>query len=148
MAFTDKDVAFEQNGGKILSFFSDGKFYGFMITDVIDIIEIPDITFVPTLPEYIKGLMNHRGKAIPVIDFAQRMSLAKPVYNERSCVIVIEIGTFQAGIMVDRVSDVEDITPEMIVRSPVEGATVKFFISQSKKRISLLDPEKIVRHNA
>ena len=145
MAFTERDSEFEQSGGKILSFFADNKFYAFLITDVTDIIEIPEITYVPTLPEYIKGIMNHRGKAIPVIDFALRMSLPAPVYTERSCVIVVEIGSHQAGIMVDRVSDVEDITPEMIARSPIENGTVKFFITENKKRISLLDAERLVR---
>ncbi len=145
MAFTEKDEEFEQQGGKILSFFADNKFYSFYITDVTDIIEIPEITYVPTLPKYIRGIMNHRGKAIPVIDFALRMSLQEPSYTERSCVIVVEIGSFQAGIMVDRVSDVEDVTPEMIARSPIEGGTVKFFITANKKRISLLDPERLVR---
>ena len=131
MAFSEKDEEFEKQGGKILSFFADNKFYAFYITDVTDIIEIPEITFVPTLPKYIKGIM--------------RMALPEPKYNDRSCVIVVEIGSFQAGIMVDRVSDVEDITPEMIARSPVEGGTVKFFITENKKRISLLDPERLVR---
>ena len=142
MAFTERDSEFEQGGGKILSFFTDNKFYAFLITDVTDIIEI---TYVPTLPEHIKGIMNHRGKAIPVIDFAIRMNLPKPVYTDRSCVIVVEIGAHQAGIMVDRVSDVEDITPEMIARSPIENGTVKFFITENKKRISLLDAERLVR---
>ena len=145
MPLSEKDEQFEQNGGKILSFYADNKFYAFFITDVTDIIEIPEITYVPTLPAYIKGLMNHRGKAIPVIDFAMRMALPKPVYSDRSCVIVVEIGDLQAGIMVDRVSDVEDILPEMIARSPISDGTVRFFISASKKRISLLDPEKLVR---
>lgn len=145
MAFTEKDSDFEQNGGKILSFFVDSKFYAFYITDVTDIIEIPDITFIPTLPAYILGLMNHRGKAIPVIDFRKRMDLPETQYTQRSCVIVVEIGNQQAGILVDMMSDVENIQPEMIARSPVEGATVKFFITQNKKRISLLDPERLAR---
>lgn len=145
MAFTEKDNDFEQNGGKILSFFVDNKFYAFYITDVTDIIEIPDITYIPTLPAYILGLMNHRGKAIPVIDFRKRMDLPDTVYSQRSCVIVVEIGNQQAGILVDMMSDVENIQPEMIARSPVDGATVKFFITQNKKRISLLDPERLAR---
>lgn len=145
MAFTQQDEDFEKDGGKILSFFADNKFYAFLITDVTDIIEIPEITFIPSLPPYIRGMMNHRGKAIPVIDFRMRMALPKGYYNDRSCVIVVEISGQQAGILVDRVSDVEDIVPEMIARSPVEGGTVKFFISENKKRISLLDPERVVR---
>ena len=145
MAFTQRDEDFEQNGGKILSFFADNKFYAFLITDVTDIIEIPEITFIPSLPAYITGMMNHRGKAIPVIGFRARMALPQGHYTDRSCVIVVEIDSHQAGIVVDRVSDVEDITPEMIARSPVEGGTVKFFISENKKRISLLDPERVVR---
>lgn len=145
MAFTEQDMQFEETGGKILSFFADNKFYAFLITDVTDIIEIPEITFIPGLPDYIKGIMNHRGKAIPVVDFRKRMALPETVYDDRSCVIVVEINSQQAGVIVDRVSDVEDILPDMIARSPVEGATVKFFISESKKRISLLDPERVVR---
>ncbi len=145
MAFSELDEEFERGGGKILTFFADNKFYAFKIVEVTDIIEIPEITFIPTLPAYFKGMMNHRGKAIPVVDFAKRMNLPDPVYTERSCVIVVEIGTLQAGIMVDRVSDVEDIAPEMIARSPIEGGTVKFFITENKKRISLLDPDRLVR---
>jgi purine-binding chemotaxis protein CheW len=112
---------------------------------VTDIIEIPELTFVPKLPDYIKGLMNHRGRAIPVIDFRKRMGFADTVYSQRSCVIVVEVEGLQAGIIVDMVSDVEDILPQMIARSPISGGTVKFFITANKKRISLLDPGKLVR---
>lgn len=145
MTMEERDSEFEQNGGKILSFFSDNKFYAFLITDVTDIIEIPELTVIPKLPAYIKGLMNHRGKALPVIDFRKRMGFADIKYSDRSCVIVVEVEGLQAGIIVDMVSDVEDITPQMIARSPISGGTVKFFITSNKKRISLLDPAKLVR---
>ena len=146
MAFTERDSEFEQGGGKILSFFADNKFYAFLITDVTDIIEIPEITYVPTLPEHIKGIMNHRGKAVPVMDLRLRLGLPEGEFDERSCIIVLEINTLQCGLRVDRVLDAELIRPEDITRSPVENGMVKgFVIRDGKERISILDPEILVR---
>ena len=139
---------FEKNGGQILSFLCDGKFYAFELTDVTDIIEIPEITKVPRLPEYICGLINLRGKAVPVIDFRKRLGLAQGHYDDRSCVVVIEIKSAQAGIICDRVSDVENVTSKMISPSPVGGGIIRCFISSDKKRISLIDCGKIIQKKA
>ena len=58
---------------------------------------------------------------------------------------MLEIGSYQAGIICDRVSDVENILPEQVAQSPVSGGTVKFFVTTAKKRISLLDPAVLVK---
>lgn len=141
----DKITGFAEKGGQVLSFIADGKFYGFDILSVSDIIEIPEITPIPKTPEHILGIMNHRGKAVPVMDFRLRLGLPKWEYDDRSCVIVLEINGMQYGLLADRVSDVENCLPEQIALSPAENSVVSCFISTPKKRISLLNPERLIR---
>lgn len=135
-----------ENGGQLLTFSANEESYGFYILDVADIIEIPEITMIPTAPPYVLGLMNHRGKAVPVMDLRRRLGLPEGEYDERSCVIVIEVNTLQCGLLVDRVSDVENVTPEVIARSPVENGIVRgFIIREDQPRISVLDPRALAR---
>ncbi len=135
-----------ENGGQVLTFTAGDEHYGFYILDVADIIEIPELTVIPTAPPYVLGLMNHRGKAVPVMDLRLRLGLPEGDYDERSCVIVIEINTMLCGLAVDRVSDVENITPELIARSPVDNGMVRgFVIREDKPRISILDPRVLTR---
>ncbi len=136
---------FSETGGQILSFLSDGRFFAFEITAVTDIIEIPEITRIPRVPDFIRGVINLRGKVVPVIDFRKKLGFPDGIYDDRSCIIVLEIGSYQAGIICDRVSDVENILPEQVAQSPVSGGTVKFFVTTAKKRISLLDPAVLVK---
>ena len=111
-----------------------------------DIIEIPELTKIPTAPDFVLGLMNHRGKAVPVMDLRLRLGLPEGEFDERSCIIVLEINTLQCGLRVDRVLDAELIRPEDITRSPVENGMVKgFVIRDGKERISILDPEILIR---
>ncbi len=141
----DEKTEFAENGGQVLSFIADGKFYGFEILSVSDIIEIPDITPIPKTPKHILGIINHRGKAVPIMDFRLRLGLPKWEYDSRSCVIVLEINGMQYGVLVDRVSDAENCLPEQIALSPADNSVVSCFISTPKKRISLLNPERLVR---
>ncbi|MCR5022469.1 chemotaxis protein CheW [Ruminococcus sp.] len=134
------------NGGQLLTFTAGGEYYGFYILDVADIIEMPAFTVIPTAPPYVLGLMNHRGKAVPVMDLRLRLGLPQGDYDDRSCVIVIEVNTMQCGLAVDRVSDVENITTDMIARSPVDTGLVKgFVIRDGRPRIAILDPESVAR---
>lgn len=134
------------NGGQLLTFTAGGEHYGFYILSVADIIEKPEFTLIPTAPPYVLGLMNHRGKAVPVMDLRLRLGLPQGDYDDRSCVIVIEINTMQCGLLVDRVSDVENVTSDMIAHSPVDKGLVKgFVIRGDKPRISILDPEAVAR---
>lgn len=135
-----------ENGGQVLTFTAGDEHFGFYILDVSDIIEMPAITAIPTAPKYVRGLMNHRGKAVPVMDLRLRLDMEEAPYDERSCVIVVEINTMQCGIAVDRVSDVETILPASIARSPVETGLVRgFVIREGKPRISILDPDVLAR---
>lgn len=136
---------FAENGGQILTFTAADSFYAFQIMDVADIIEIPEITVIPKTPPYLLGIMNHRGKAVPVMDFRLRLGLPEGEYDDRSCVIVLEINTLQCGIRVDRVSDVEYAFPAQIAVSPAEKSMVSCFITMENKRISLIDTDRLVR---
>lgn len=139
------DEEFIKNGGKILTFSADGKIYGFNILSVTDIIEIPEVTKIPKTPAYLSGLMNHRGKAVPIMDFRKRLGLPDFDYDKKSCVIVIEINSMQIGIIVDRVIDVENITTDEIAPSPVVNSTVQCFITKNDTTIFMLNTEMLVR---
>lgn len=145
---SEQDInEFCQSGGKILSFVSDGKYYAFEVKTVTDIIGLLPVTRLPKTPKFIKGVINLRGKAVPVIDFRLRLGLPETEYDARSCTIIIEVGSNQAGIICDRVSDVEDILTEQTAASPVKNGLVKCFINTKDKNISLLDPDVLVRTN-
>lgn len=137
---------FFDNGGQLLTFMAGEEKYGFHILDVTDIIEIPHITLIPTTPPYVLGLMNLRGKAVPVIDFRRKLGLPEYDYDSRSCIIVLEINTLQCGVRVDRISDVERVVPADIARSPAAESLISaFIIRSSEDRISVLNTEKLVR---
>ena len=109
---SEQDInEFCQKGGKILSFVSDEKYYAFEVKDVTDIIGLLPVTRLPKTPKFIKGVINLRGKAVPVIDLRLRLGLPEGEYDNRSSTIVIEVGSNQAGIICDKVLDVEDILP-------------------------------------
>ena len=136
---------FAQTGGQILTFISDGRMYAFKITDVTDIIEIPEITFIPCTPDYMPGVINLRGKVVPVIDLRRKLGSPDWEYDEKSCMILIEDGVYQAGILVDRVNDVERVGPSQIAPNPVKDSTELCFITTDNARISLLNTRKLIK---
>lgn len=101
--------------GKFLTFTIGNEFYGLEIACVTEIIGLQPITEVPELPEYIRGIINLRGKIIPVMDIRLRFKKPFREYNDRTCVIVIEIKDTSVGLIVDSVSEVLSIRDEDIV---------------------------------
>lgn len=101
--------------GKFLTFTLGNESYGIEIRYVTEIIGIQPVTEVPELPEYIKGIINLRGKIIPVMDVRLRFKKPFREYNDRTCVIVIDIRDISVGLIVDSVSEVLDIPDEDIV---------------------------------
>lgn len=104
--------------GKYLTFSLGNEYYAIEIKYVTEIIGMQPISEVPELPEYVKGIINLRGKIIPVMDV--RLRFKKPIvsYNDRTCVIVIEISRISIGLIVDLVSEVMVISDEDIVPPP------------------------------
>ena len=111
--------------GKYLTFSLASEEYGISILKIKEIIGMMPITSVPQTPEYIKGVVNLRGKVIPVMDLRLRFSMPAMDYTERTCIIVVEIsgqaGTVQVGIVVDAVSEVLNIKSEDIEPTPSFG---------------------------
>lgn len=104
--------------GKYLTFMLEHEFYGIEIKHVTEIIGIQPVTEIPELPDYIRGIINLRGKIIPVMDVRLRFKKAERDYNDRTCVIVIEVKDISIGLIVDSVSEVLAIAEEDIVPPP------------------------------
>ncbi|MCX5855148.1 MAG: chemotaxis protein CheW [Deltaproteobacteria bacterium] len=112
--------------GKYLTFSLVGEEYGIGILKVREIIGMMIITSVPQTPGYVKGVINLRGKVIPVIDLRLKFGMESTAYTERTCIVVVEIkggdSKIQMGIVVDSVSEVLNIKPGEIEDTPTFGA--------------------------
>ena len=114
--------------GKYLTFSLAQEEYGIGILQVKEIIGMMPITSVPRTPDFVKGVINLRGKVIPVIDLRLRFSMEEIDYTERTCIIVVETigssGDTVMGIVVDSVSEVLNIKAESIEPAPAFGTSL------------------------
>ncbi|MCE5282433.1 MAG: chemotaxis protein CheW [Deltaproteobacteria bacterium] len=114
--------------GKYLTFTLAGEEYGIGILKVKEIIGMMGITRVPQTPAYVKGVINLRGKVIPVVDLRMKFNLEAGEYTERTCIVVVEVsregGYVFIGIVVDSVSEVLNIKGGEIEATPDFGATL------------------------
>ncbi|MCK4487783.1 MAG: chemotaxis protein CheW [Desulfobacterales bacterium] len=112
--------------GKYLTFALAKEEYGIGILKVKEIIGLMSVTAVPQTPGFVKGVINLRGKVIPVVDLRLKFGMQEIEYTERTCIIVVEIvgyaGDTQIGIVVDAVSEVLNIKGEDIEETPTFGA--------------------------
>jgi purine-binding chemotaxis protein CheW len=117
--------AMEQREGKYLTFTLSDEEYGIGILKIKEIIGMMTVTTIPQTPEFVKGVINLRGKVIPVIDLRLKFGMESMDYTERTCIIVVEIdgtvGTVQIGIVVDSVSEVLNIKADEIDDTPTFG---------------------------
>jgi len=111
--------------GKYLTFSLANEEYGIGILKIKEIIGMMPITSVPQTPEFVKGVINLRGKVIPVLDLRRRFGMEPMDYSERTCIIVVEIagtaGNVMIGVVVDSVSEVLNIKAEAIEDTPTFG---------------------------
>ena len=114
--------------GKYLTFTLAGEEYGIGILKVKEIIGMMGITRVPQTPEYVKGVINLRGKVIPVVDLRLKFGMEAGEYTERTCIVVVEVsrdgGYVFIGIVVDSVSEVLNIRGGDIEATPDFGASL------------------------
>jgi purine-binding chemotaxis protein CheW len=114
--------------GKYLTFSLEEEEYGIGILKVKEIIGMMPVTSVPRTPAFVKGVINLRGKVIPVIDLRLKFNMASIDYSERTCIIVVEIdaesGTILIGIVVDAVSEVLNIKSDEIEETPAFGVSL------------------------
>jgi purine-binding chemotaxis protein CheW len=127
--------------GKFLTFFLHGEEYGLEILKVHEIIGMLPITRIPRSPDYIRGVINLRGKVIPIMDLRTRFSMPASDTDE-GCIIVTQIRGVQIGMVVDKVSEVCNISPDEVEDTPSFGADVhtEFLLGLAKQggRVKLL----------
>jgi len=114
---------------KLLTFSLGGEGYGVSILKVKEIIGMMEITPVPRTPDFIKGVINLRGKIIPVMDLRVKFGMEEKEYNERTCIIVAEVdikGTQKLlGVVVDMVSEVVTVSDDQIEPPPEYGTAIE-----------------------
>jgi purine-binding chemotaxis protein CheW len=103
---------------KFLTFVVDKDSYGLEIDYVKQIIGVQEIAVVPNQPKFIKGVINLRGSIIPIMDMRLKFGKLEKEYDDRTCIIVLEVNGDDIGIIVDSVSDVIDISEERISKTP------------------------------
>jgi purine-binding chemotaxis protein CheW len=116
-------------GGKYLTFMLADEEYGLPVLDIREIIKVIGITAVPQVPPYVKGVINLRGKVIPIADLRLKFGFGPREYDERTCIIVVETRSrgdkALMGLVVDAVSEVQTIANEDTEVPPTFGAGVK-----------------------
>lgn len=106
---------------KYLTFHLAAEDYGLDIACVTEIIGIQKITIVPNMPPFIKGVINLRGKVVPIMDIRRRFELEEREYDDRTCIIIADIRGTAVGLIVDQVNEVIDIPEEHIEPPPESG---------------------------
>jgi len=129
-------------GGKFLTFFLRGEEYGLEILKVQEIIGIMPVTPVPRTPEFICGVINLRGKVIPIVDLRLKFAMESIAHTDETCIIVVQAQGLQIGIVVDKVSEVLNIAAGDVEAAPSFGIEVNtdyiLGIGKSEGRIKLL----------
>ncbi len=110
--------------GKYLTFVLAAETYGLEILKVREIIGMMDITAVPRTPAFVKGVINLRGKVIPVVDLRLKFGLEELARTEETCVIVVDVDGMEIGIIVDKVSEVLNVSAEHIEETPSFGVDI------------------------
>ncbi len=140
--------------GKYLTFSLGQESYGIPILKVREIIRVPDITPVPQMPDYVKGVINLRGKVIPVIDLRVKFQFPKAEFHDRTCMIIVSVKLSSGepaliGLIVDVVEEVMNIQTQDIEDAPNFGAKLEtdyiLGLAKTKGAVkTILDIERIV----
>ena len=137
--------------GKYVTFKSGNECYAIKIQYVNEIIVYQEITAIPESEDYIKGLINLRGKIIPVIDVRVRFKQEAVEYNDRTCIIIIDVNGTVVGLIVEKIAEVVEIATENIIPSPSFGKADKshnkyvYAIGKVGEDVKLLlDPDKLL----
>ena len=142
--------------GKYLTFTLAEEDYGIGILKIKEIIGMMRITTVPQTPEFVRGVINLRGKVIPVIDLRLRFGMKEMDYTDRTCIVVVEIegtsDTVMIGVVVDSVSEVLNIKGEEIEEAPTFGSklNIDYILGMAKMEGGvkvLLDIDRVLKQD-
>jgi purine-binding chemotaxis protein CheW len=141
----------DTQANKYLTFRTEKESYGISIGDVIEIIELQRIIDVPDTPDFVKGVINLRGRIIPVMDVRLRFHLAERKYDDRTCIVVVNVKGTTLGFIVDTVEEVVEIVQDNIEPAPRfknnQGVNNEYISGMGKVQDQvkiLLDVEKIL----
>jgi purine-binding chemotaxis protein CheW len=145
-------AATRSTAGKYLTFALGKESYGLQILKVREIIRLTDITRVPRMPTYLRGVINLRGKVVPVADLRVKFGLAEVENRERTCIVVVEIsGTAKSlmGLVVDAVEEVVSLAPGDVEPTPDFGVAIdtSYILGIAKVRgtvKTLLDIDRVI----
>ena len=136
---------------KYVTFKSGDEYFGLKIKYVNEIIVFQEITEIPESEDYVKGLINLRGKIIPVIDVRLRFKQEPFEYNDRTCIIVIHVKEFVVGLIIEKIAEVVEITEDNISPLPSLAKDVNkqnkyvYAIGKVNDEVKLLlDPEYLI----
>ncbi len=147
------DVINSSKQGKYLTLNLGEEFYGISVKSILQIIAIPEITSIPNTPDFVKGVINLRGRIIPLIDLRLKFNLEEKAYNARTSIIIIKFEfndrMIFIGTVVDKVSEVMDIQDAEIEEKPDFGINLNtqfiLGIAKLKERVvTLLNIEEIL----
>lgn len=139
--------------GKYLTFKLANETYGIQILKVQEIIGLMSITNVPRTPDFVRGVINLRGKVIPVIELRKKFGMESIEDTDHTCIIVVQVngptGLITMGVLVDEVSEVIDISDEQLEPAPSFGTNIDtaFILAMGKigeTVVILLDIDKVL----
>ncbi len=151
-ALDEKEESLSETGvHQFMTFKSGSECYGIELKYVNEIMGIQPITEIPEVEDYIKGLINLRGKIVPVIDVRIRFKQAPFEYNDRTCIIIVDVKNTVIGLIVETIADVvtikdEDIEPPPALSSGKLKNKYVYGLGKTGDSVKLLlDPEKLIK---
>ena len=140
--------------GQYMTFKLGNEIFAIGVGQVREVLEVSRITRVPTAPAYMRGVVNVRGQATPVVDLRLKFGLAEAATTERTCIVVVQVrlpsgGSTQMGLVVDDVEEVLNITPADIEETPDFGSQIdtRYILGMAKIKGSvkaLLDIDRVI----
>ena len=152
IGFNEEDFTEEDTQAELfLTFTVEDNVYGLPVRYVTEIIGIQPATKVPETPDYVKGIINLRGRIVPLIDVRLKFGKEEVGYNDRTCVVVIDVNSVAVGLIVDKVNDVLTLEGGQVAVPPYGGSLgfenryLEGIAKLEDKVLLLLDAERLLR---
>ncbi len=134
---------------QFLIFLLEGKEYAVNILEVVEVIRLVPIVYVPSAPDYMNGIINIRGQAIPVIDLKYKLGLETTEENENNRIIIVKLRNYQVGMLVEGISEILDIPHQLLQSVPLmagaaEAKYLKHIARLENRFIIVLSLDKIL----
>lgn len=119
----------DQLEGRYLLFNIAETRYGVPLSYVLEIINVQSITFIPGIVHYVKGIINLRGKVVPIIDVRLKLGMEEREYDDKTCIIVLDVADMHIGIIVDSVFEVVNAGKDQLSQPPKTNNTIREYLS-------------------